>query len=132
HAVGVFVAIVENLLGELLVTITGVDRKEQGIFFVKDGRERGGRRGVEIGLAGSRNSVVGVQRAQHFFPAGLESQLVLAFAFDEDQHFIGIGIADILDALDFGIAEALRGNTEIKSVKDIGNPNSNEVLIFDA
>ncbi len=108
HAAGVLVAIVENLFGELLVTITGIDGKEQGIFFVEDCRERGGRRGIEIGLAGSRNAVVGVQRAQHFFPAGLESQLVLAFAFHEDQHFIGIGIADVLNALDFRVAETLR------------------------
>ncbi len=36
---------------------------------------------------------------------------VLAFAFDEDEDFVGVGIGDIADALNFGIAEALSSET---------------------
>ncbi len=120
HTVGILIAVVEKFPGELLVTIAGVDGKDQRILLRKERGERGGRRGIEIGLVRSRNSVGGVQRAQYFLSAGLESLLVLAFAFHEDHDFVRIGVGNIADTLDFGVAKPLRGEPTAELV-DIGS-----------
>jgi len=62
------------------------------------------RGGIEIRLVRFRNSVCGAQCAQHFLSAGLESRIILPLALDEDLDFIGMGIGDVADALDFGVA----------------------------
>src|SRR5260370_13398384 len=95
--------------------------------------ERGGRRGIEIGRVRSRNSVGGVKRDQHFLPAGLESLLILAFAFHEDDDFVGTGIGDVADALNFGVAKPLSGEAaaEFVDVMGLGKANIHVVATFD-
>src|SRR5260370_42361106 len=95
--VGILITIVEKFLGQLLVTMPGVDRKKQRILLGEDGSERGLRGGIEIRLVRFRNSIGSVQRAQHFLSAGLESRVVLPLALDEDLDFIGIGIGDVAE-----------------------------------
>src|SRR5882724_5408932 len=109
HAVGVSVAIVEKFFCKLLVAIGGGDGKNQGIFFRKERGKRGGRRGIEIGFVRPRDSVGGVQSAEDFLPAGLESRLILSLAFDEDNDFVRIGIGDVADTLNLGVAKPLGG-----------------------
>src|SRR5437899_2599784 len=87
------------------------EKNPKVISLRKDGGKRGKRRGIKIGLVRAGKSVGGVERAQHFLPAGLEGLFVLASAFHEDQHLVGIGIGDISGALDFGVAEPLSGET---------------------
>ena len=60
---------------------------------------------MEIWFVRFRDSVGGVQGAEDSFPAGLTSRLVLTFAVDENNDFIGIGIGDVADTLDFSIAK---------------------------
>ena len=46
----------------------------------------------------------------------MEGLFVLASAFHEDQHLVGIGIGDISCTLDFGVAQPLDGETAAKPV----------------
>src|SRR6267154_1151028 len=119
HAVVILVAIVEKFLSKLLIAIAGVDREEQGILLGKDRGERGGCRGIKIRLVRSRNPISSAQRGQHFFPAGLESRIVLPLALHEDDHFVGVGIGNVADALDFGTPEPL-GLEAVAELIDIG------------
>jgi len=119
HAIVILVAIVEKFLSKLLIAIAGVDREEQGILLGKNRGEQGGCRDIEIRLARSRDPISSAQRGQHFFPAGLESRIVLALALHEDNHFVGIGIGNVADALDFGTPQPL-GLEAIAELIDIG------------
>src|SRR6266576_2761040 len=61
-------------------------------------------------------AVAGIQRAEDLGPAGFEGRFILVFAFDKDKDFIGLGTADILDALDFRVAKPLGGQAAAEPV----------------
>src|SRR5260370_6416712 len=109
HDVEIFVAIVQKIFSKLLIAIASADGEEQRIFLGEDRGEGAGRRGIEIGFVRSRNSIGSVQRGQNFLPAGLESGVVLTLTLHKDDDFVGVGIGDVTDALDFGVAESLGG-----------------------
>ncbi len=94
----------------------GADGEKQRIFFGENRGERGWRRGIEIGLVGAGNSISCVERGKDFPAAGVEILLLLALPLDENEHFIRIGIGDVADALDLGIAKPLGGEAAAEPV----------------